>query len=128
MKMKFSVSIAIVLFFVIFGCASTSYAQNGQITGGYGKASVKDKEVVKAAKFAILSRNKTERSIITLLSIKKAQVQVVAGLNYELCLRVSVAKGDKKATKQFVKAVVYRNLKNKYSLTSWGISKKSGCD
>jgi hypothetical protein len=41
---------------------------------------------------------------------------VVAGINYRLCLKVSTESDD---APQDVKAIVYRNLKKEYSLTSW---------
>ena len=120
MKIKLGFFVACVALFIILGSASASYSQ---ITGGYGDADVKDAEVIKAAKFAIKKGSKNEKATVTLVSIKKARVQVVAGLNYELCLEVDVKKAGKKSVKQYVKTVVYRNLKNVYSLTSWTLLK-----
>ena len=120
MKIKLGFFVAFVALFIILGSASASYSQ---ITGGYGDADVKDAEVVKAAKFAIKKGSKKEKATVTLVSIKKARMQVVAGLNYELCLEVNVKKAGKKSVKQYVKTVVYRNLKNVYSLTSWTLLK-----
>lgn len=120
MKIKLGFFVALVALFIILGSSSASYSQ---ITGGYGDADVKDAEVIKAAKFAVKKDSKKEKAMVTLVSIKKARVQVVAGLNYELCLEVNVKKSGKKAVKQFIKIVVYRNLKNVYSLTSWTILK-----
>ena len=80
---------------------------------------VKDAEVIKAAKFAIKKESRKEKAKITLVSITKASRQVVSGLNYELCLEIDVKKSGQKPVKRYVKTVIYLNLKNKYSLTSW---------
>jgi hypothetical protein len=125
MKINFSFFTAALS--IILSAATFSFAQTDQITGGYGEADVKDGEVVKAAKFAVKKRSQTQKAVITLLSIKKAQVQVVSGLNYQLCLRVNVKRAGRKTVTQFVETVVYRNLKNRYSLTSWIISTNSLC-
>lgn len=123
MKIKLSIFALSVALFIFFGSNSSTFAQTDQITGGYGDADVKDAEVIKAAKFAIKKQSQNQRTNITLVTINNAQLQVVSGLNYELCLQVNVKKAGKKSVKQFVKAVVYRNLKNKYSLTSLKILK-----
>lgn len=125
MKIKLSVSIAFAALFIILSSASSSFAQTDQITGGYGDANVKAKDVVAAAKFAVKKGAAKEKATITLVEIKQARQQVVAGLNYEVCLEVNYKKSGKKALKRYVKAVVYKNLKNVYSLTSWKISNKS---
>lgn len=127
MKIKLSIFVRFVALFMVLGCATTSFAQDGQITGGYGDADVKDKDVVAAAKFAVKKGGQKQRATITLVSLNKAQLQVVAGLNYKICLQVSVKKSRKKAMLQFVETVVYKNLKNVYSLTSWVIKKESEC-
>ena len=127
MKIKSNIFALFVALFVFFGIYSAAFAQDGQITGGYGDANVKDKDVIAAAKFAVKKRSQKQRAVITLVSINQAQLQVVAGLNYKLCLQVSVKKSGKKAVRQFAEAVVYKNLQRVYSLTSWEIKKKSDC-
>lgn len=99
---------------VVFGCLSAVSAQEEQIAGGYGDISKTDAGVVAAAKFAVKKRGKVVKSTYTLVSIEKAEAQVVAGLNYRLCLKVKNRKGEKAVT-----VVVYKNLKNKLTLTSW---------
>ena len=96
MKIKLSFFALCIALFVFFGSNSAAFAQTDQITGGYGDADVADAEVVKAAKFAVKKRSTTQKAAITLVSIKKAQMQVVAGLNYELCLQINVKKSGKK--------------------------------
>jgi hypothetical protein len=98
----------------VSGDQSSAFAQQGPIVGGYADASNSDPEVVAAARFAINTEKTKLHARIALLSIKHAEVQVVAGLNYRLCMRVKI-----KGKTRNVKVVVYKNLKQKYSLTSW---------
>jgi len=127
MKIKLTLSLLFGALFIVFGVVSGALAQSDQITGGFGETDVKDAAVIKAAKFAVKKRSQNQKAAITLLSIKKAQVQVVAGLNYELCLRVNVVKAGKKPARQFVKTVVYRDLRNRHSLTNWIVKKGADC-
>jgi hypothetical protein len=99
---------------VLFG--SLAVAQ--QITGGFGNANVKDPEVIAAAKYALETKNtalnRSGNRAFTLLEIQKAQVQVVAGLNYRVCIRVKLG-----SILRIADALVYQNLQNTYSLSSW---------
>lgn len=90
-----------------------------QIAGGYGDASVTDKDVMRSARVAVSSRARRTHTSVKLIRIEKAEVQVVAGLNYRVCLRVREGRRVRTVT-----AVVYKNLKNWYSLTDW---KAGGC-
>lgn len=98
---------------IVFGCLSVVSAQD-EIAGGYGDISKTDAGVVAAAKYAVKKRGKAVKTTFTLVSIEKAEAQVVAGLNYRLCLKVKSRKGEKAVT-----VVVYKDLKNRLSLTSW---------
>lgn len=104
--------------FGIFAAESRVSAQ--EMTGGYGDASVLDKDVRKAANVAIASRSRSPGKTLTLVKIVKAEVQVVAGLNYRVCM--TVREGSKRA--KTVTAVVYKDLKNRRSLSRW---KTGGC-
>lgn len=119
MKIKLSVPIALAALFIILSSASSSF---GQITGGYGDADVNDKEVIIAANFAVKRVPRKEKVAVRLVKINQARLQVVAGINYEVCLEAQFRKLGEKAVTKYVKAVVYRNLKNVYSLTSWKTS------
>lgn len=106
----------------IFSAISVSAQDDEPIVGGYSSADTDDARVVAAAKFAVGSRAKTtKRKNLKLDSIEKAEMQVVAGLNYRLCM--NVGDGGKAQT---VNAVVYQNLKQKYSLTSWDVVESCG--
>lgn len=122
MKIKLSIVIACAALFVFWSGSTVCYGQEKEepIVGGYAKTNVTDKEVIAAAKFAIKKRSQTKKAIINLLSIKNAELQVVAGINYKICMQVNFKKkNSKKTVEQFVQVVVYRNLKNTNSLTSW---------
>jgi hypothetical protein len=83
-----------------------------QVVGGYSATSLKDKEVVAAAKFAITEQSKSEK--VKLVKLEKAERQVVAGMNYKLLLKVQ---SEGKARQAEV--VVWRKLSKEYALTSW---------
>lgn len=120
MKTKLRIPLMFAFLFIVFGCVLATYAQQEQIVGGYGEISVTDAEVVKTANFAIKAQSRKTKAKISLLSIKNAQMQIVSGRNYQLCLQVNYkAKKSKQAVEQFVTVVVYQSLKNKYELTSW---------
>lgn len=112
MRKSLQFIIALVVFNIIFSCVNTALAQR---TGGYKEAATDDAEVVAAADFAVGEEGRKEETSITLVAIEHAESQVVAGINYRLCLKV--ATGDDE-TKE-VKVVVYKNLRREYSLTSW---------
>jgi hypothetical protein len=93
-------------------------AQQDQIAGGYAETSNNDAEALAAARFAVRKEAQKLHTRVSLRSIKRAEVQVVAGLNYRLCMTVRI-----KREIQEVTTVVYKNLKQTYSLTSWA----AGC-
>jgi hypothetical protein len=102
--------------FVLVGCFILSAASNAsaQMTGAYGLAEKNDLQIKAAANFAVRAEGKRVRHSVTLLSINKAEQQVVAGMNYKVCMRVRDGRKNRWAT-----AVVYRDLRGKRSLTSW---------
>jgi predicted RecB family nuclease len=97
----------------IFGAAETS-AQTTPAVGAYQKVSSSQAEVKAAADFAVKDQGEAFR----LVKIRKAEQQVVAGMNYRMKLKVAEKKDDKE-TKYSVIAVVYKDLEGNYSLTSW---------
>lgn len=107
--LTYSFAIAVVL--GVHAVANSVSAQ--MITGGYSDASVTSKEVKRAAKFAVSRHSTTSK--VTLVKIVKAEQQVVAGMNYRVVLSVA----DKRGKKGTATAVVYQDLKNHLSLTSW---------
>lgn len=111
------------LFFVtlMFTCAVVASAQGKRpILGGYNEAAVDNSEVVEAAEFAVEEQGRKQEMMVSLVSIERAETQVVAGKNFRLCLKVTLkAEGEDEESEQMVKVVVNRNLQKVYSLTSW---------
>jgi len=109
---------------LILGCAASGFAQTDvPMAGSYQNVDVSDSQIVEAAKFAVKAQAKKQKAKIKLSAISKAEQQVVAGMNYRLCLQVQVTEKDKKtAVPQTIQIVVFRSLKQKYELTSWAIA------
>lgn len=120
MKKSFlRVTSLIVLSMALYSAPSV-FAQGGPVTGGYAAASISDAEVVAAARYAVRAQRRKQSAVISLISIRSAEVQVVAGLNYRLGLRVKVNGKTLDVT-----AVVYKNLRRRYSLSSWETDRDS---
>jgi cystatin-C len=118
MRKSLRLLIAVVALGVVCVCVAAGAAR--QRVGGYKEVAADDPEVAAAAKFAVGEQGRKQDAAIKLISVERAESQVVAGINYRLCLKVEV--GDEAQdvdVTQEVKAVVYRNLKKEYSLTTW---------
>jgi hypothetical protein len=116
---------------ITLGSATVGLGQEeGPMVGGYKKVATDDPEVVAAAEFAVSARKEKQGGPLSLVSIKRAERQVVAGMNYSLCLEVKAAdETDADAETQEVRVVVWNKLtrrgeKKKYELTSW---KEANC-
>jgi hypothetical protein len=119
MKKSLLIASMFVALIVIQGNALGVLAQETPIVGNYREASKTDREVVSAARFAIKTEKRKQGGRLSLVSIERAEQQVVAGMNYRLCLKVK-----SKGKTEDVTVVVYKNLKQKSSLTSWD----TGCN
>jgi hypothetical protein len=82
--------------------------------GGYTPIDPADPEVREAAEHAVSEQRSRTGSAVALRRIARAERQVVAGLNYRLCLEVTVAD-----TREEVQVIVYRNLQQRFSLAQW---------
>lgn len=89
------------------------------VAGGFHKAPVDDAEIKAAADFAVSAAPKK----VKLAEIVSASQQVVAGMNYSLCLRVKGRNIGQLTGGRFVAAKVFRGLDRTYRLTSWQIVK-----
>ena len=88
--------------------------------GGYKSIAETDAGAIAAANFAVKARGKTDNAEITLESIEKAESQLVQGTNFRLCMEISISRADEDVNyKQMVKAIIYRNLKQQFTLSSW---------
>ena len=110
--MRKTILLLCLMTFCFFGFAAR--AAQAQIAGGYNSVGTKDKEVRAAARYAVAAQGKRAKRSITLISINKAEQQVVAGMNYKVCLKVR----DKRLTR-VATAVIYKDLRGKRELTSW---------
>lgn len=102
---------------VVLGCAAPGLAQK---VGGYKEISKTDASAVAAANFAVSARAGKTGGTAELVAIERAESQLVAGTNFRLCLKVTTSGEENEAdVTELFKVVVYRNLKNVFSLTSW---------
>ncbi len=100
------------VFYALVGAAAICPAQ---MVGNYRETSKTDETVFSAADFAVKTQSKTLKDAsLKLISIERAERQVVAGSNYRLCLAVNSKEKPQQAT-----AVIYYNLHGEFSLTSW---------
>jgi hypothetical protein len=101
-------------FVILWAAAPSAQAQEPPLAGGYSERSTRDRGVAAAAAFAVRERGRRTGRRVTLVSILRAETQVVAGLNYRLLL--SVREGRLRLT---VFADVHENLRRRLSLKSW---------
>jgi hypothetical protein len=120
LKNRLKVITVLVVLGVAFGNGLAGRAQNRPIVGGYKPASKSDAGVKAAAEFAISERGETEGVSLNLVSIERAETQVVAGINYRLCLKISLE--DDPDETQEVTVVVFRSLQKTHSLKSWEVA------
>lgn len=97
--------------------AGSALVASAQIAGGYSAAPVTDKDVIEAANFAVSNKNKFSTQVFKLVKILKAERQVVAGMNYNLCMSATEGGGTKVETYD---AIVYVDLQKKMELSHWG--------
>ena len=106
---------------IFITAAAAAGRQEIPMAGGYSEAAADDPEVVKAARFAVGEQSRRGGGPVTLVAVRRAERQVVAGLNYRLRLAVRAGGSERDAT-----AVVYQNVKNAYSLSDWKWSDGGG--
>ena len=123
MKIKYFLNF--IACFILFTnvCPSAPQAQQ-TLTGGYNTVPVDNKEVVAAAAFAIEAQKKAiqektggKPANLELITILKAEQQVVAGMNYRLTLKVKL-NGKEKTAETIVWRQAWRQP-NPYQVTSW---------
>ena len=87
------------------------------LVGGYGSASPSDPAVIAAANYAVKAHSEASHKPHRLKAIISAEHQVVAGLNFKMCLKVGEGRRFKHT--HLVRAVVYQNLQQELSLSQW---------
>ena len=117
--MKRNLRVTSILLAIVIALGGVIIA-SAQRTGGYREIDKTDEGAATAADFAVKTESDQKGMTYKLVSIEHAESQVVAGINYRLCLKIGYHKEDDDVdTTEFVRVVVYRNLQNQYSLTSW---------
>ena len=107
-----------ILFTLVIGFSCL--AASAQRLGGYREIDKADEGAAAAAEFAVKAESEKKEMTYKLVSIEHAESQTVAGINYRLCLKVGYHKQDDDVdATEVVRVVVFRNLQNQYSLTSW---------
>ncbi|MEN9864566.1 MAG: Aspartic acid proteinase inhibitor [Pseudomonadota bacterium] len=101
-------------------CLASTVQASEAVTGGYIRGNTKDAAVLKAARFALKQQSAQSGQPLTLQQIMQAQTQVVAGVNYRLCMKVRQGQPAKSIT---VMATVYQNLSQEWQLTQWDVVK-----
>jgi hypothetical protein len=114
-KRTLLIVLAMVAINTLVGFLTEAHAQQTPAVGAYQEASVTDADVKTAARYAV-RKEKQRRGdgSVKLVSIERAEKQVVAGMNYRLCLRVKIKGKIRRVT-----TTVYKNLEQMHALTSW---------
>ena len=124
-KMKNKLRALLLTAVVLIGISANAFTQIK--TGGYKKIPASDAGAVAAAEYAAKTQAEKDNAEITLQTVKTAESQTVAGVNYKLCIEVyRVDEGDDVEIKQFVQTVVFRSLKKEYQLKSWEEAESCG--
>jgi|SRR5918912_1678695 hypothetical protein len=126
MNKSLRIAFILVALGVAFGSVIAQQQRKPPILGGYKEISTDDPAVQAAAEFAVNKQGENQSVTIKLVSVEKAESQVVAGRNFRLCLKVEVNDDSAESETEEVKVVVYQNLKQEYSLTSWDVEDCGG--
>jgi hypothetical protein len=94
--------------------AASAGRQGEPIVGGYKEVNADDPGVMEAARFAVKEEGRRDRRPVSLVAVRRAERQVVAGYNYRLDLNVRVGSETREAS-----ALVYLNPRNVYTLSEW---------
>lgn len=103
---------------------SLSVAASAQKVGGYAATDKDSAAVQEAAAFAVEAQAEKTSKEMSLDEVLMAEVQVVAGRNYRVCMRVNSEGGEgQDDVSLIIQAIVYVDLKGNKKLSSWAISK-----
>ncbi|HEV7929067.1 MAG TPA: cystatin domain-containing protein [Nitrosospira sp.] len=105
-------------------CAKPAAPARPPIVGGFKPVDTTDERARAAAEWAVREKGEKTETGIELLTLVKAEQQVVQGMNYRLCMKINTEDQDEPVS--FVEAVVYMDLKMNYKLSSWTAASKCG--
>jgi hypothetical protein len=109
----------IAVFSFALGCAADISAQSVPRVGGFKSIPVDNKDVVRAADFAVKAISESEEITLKLDSIVKAEYQIVQGKKYKLFLQTLFITEDDESLTMCVTAEVYHDLKDEFHLSKW---------
>lgn len=122
MRKAFLPALLVLALGAVFGSLAVTAGarRQGVVVGGYKQVATDAPEVVTAARFAAATQARKVGNEIRLVSVEAAERQTVAGVNYRLCLKVEEADSENNVdVTETVRVVVFRSLKNAYTLRSW---------
>lgn len=107
----------------------STQAQQPPVSGGYTAQSVEDQEIQRIAEEAVKMKGKELQAELMLNAIHKAETQVVAGVNYRLCIETFIPSNDPMTdgVVQYNQTVVYKNISGELKITEWKEDEK-GCE
>jgi len=94
------------------------------IVGGFKPVETTDERARAAAEWSVREKGEKTETGIELMSLVKAEQQVVQGMNYRFCMKINT-EGEEEPV-SFVEAVVYMDLKGAYKLSKWTAASKCG--
>jgi Aspartic acid proteinase inhibitor len=106
--------------------AATPSPARPPVAGGYKSVETTDERARAAAEWAVREKGEKAGAGIELMTLVKAEQQVVQGMNYRLCMKINTEGADEPVS--FVEAVVYMDLKMNYKLSSWQAASKCGSE
>ena len=122
MRKGFRAALVLMMLGVVFGSmvAAAGARRQAPVVGGYREVAADAPEVISAARFAVAAQARKQETEIKLVSVETAERQTVAGVNYRLCLKVEeVDTQNNVEVTETVRVVIFRSLKNAYTLRSW---------
>lgn len=105
---------------VAAGHSNGAAARQTPAAGDYREASTSDPDVLAAARFAVRAEGRRRGTRMSLVSVERAETQLVAGTNYRMRLRVNVA-----GRVRSVDATIYENLRRRFALTRWEVVREA---
>lgn len=99
--------------------AQQSMPPDEPIAGGYISRKADEADVKLAVKKGLALKAKQTKFKYKLDKVYKAESQVVAGMNYRVCMSIYVPKKGEANEAFYVNAVIFKSLKGTYEITTW---------
>lgn len=105
-------------------CGGAAVAIKPPTVGGYKAVDTTDERARAAAEWAVREQGEKAEKGIELMTLVKAEQQVVQGMNFRFCMRINT-EGDEEP-ESFVEVLVYQDLKGVNKLSKWIAGSKCG--